>query len=182
MEEEGARAQLNQAEATLRSAQPTAHLVEQRAREVEAARAAVEQAEAALRLVEANRSETLLRAPISGIVLARLLEVGDLVSPGSPLLTVADLRRPYLQVFVPEADLGRVKLGQRVEVRVDAFPQRTFAGRVVEIANRAEYTPGNVQTREERTKLVFAVKIAVENPGGVLKPGLPADAVIRVRP
>ncbi len=182
LEEEGARAQLSQAEATLRSTQATAHLVEQRAHEVEAARAAVDQARAALRLAEANRSESLLRTPISGVVLARLVEVGDLVSPGAPVLTVADLQRPYLRVFVPEADLGRVRLGQRVEVRVDAFPRRTFTGRVVEIANRAEYTPGNVQTREERTKLVFAVKIAVVNPGGVLKPGLPADAVIRVQP
>jgi HlyD family secretion protein len=69
-----------------------------------------------------------------------------------------------------------------VEVRVDAYPNRVFSGRVVEIANRAEYTPGNVQTREERTKLVFAVKIALENPGWLLKPGLPADALLRVQP
>ncbi|MDR5709683.1 MAG: efflux RND transporter periplasmic adaptor subunit, partial [Armatimonadota bacterium] len=154
----------------------------QRAREVEAARAAVEQARAAVRLAEVTRSQAVLRSPQAGVVLARLVEVGELVSPGAPVLTIADLSHPYLRVFVPEVDLGRVRLGQPVEVRVDAYPGRVFPGRVVEIANRAEYTPGNVQTREERTKLVFAVRIAVHNPGWVLKPGLPADAVIRLRP
>ncbi|MCS7173569.1 MAG: efflux RND transporter periplasmic adaptor subunit [Armatimonadetes bacterium] len=154
----------------------------QRAREVEAARAAVDQARAAVRLAEVTRWQAVLRAPQSGVVLARLVEVGELVSPGAPILTIADLNRPYLRVFVPEADLGRVRLGQPVEVRVDAYPDRVFWGRVVEIANRAEYTPGNVQTREERTQLVFAVRIALENPDWILKPGLPADAIIRFRP
>jgi HlyD family secretion protein len=115
---------------------------------------------------------------MAGVVVSRSVEVGDLVAAGAPVLTVADLTRPYLRVYVAETDLGRVKVGQPVEVRVDAFPDRVFRGAVAEISDRAEFTPGNVQTREERIKLVFAVKVELSNPDGVLKPGLPADAII----
>jgi HlyD family secretion protein len=93
-------------------------------------------------------------------------------------VTVADLNRPYLRIFVAETDIGRVKLGHPVEVRIDAFSKHVFEGTVQEISSRAEFTPGNVQTKEERVKLVFAVKVSLTNPEGVLKPGLPADAVI----
>jgi multidrug resistance efflux pump len=83
-----------------------------------------------------------------------------------------------LRVFVSERDLGRVRLGQAAEVTVDAFPGRTFKGKVDEVRDRAEYTLGNVQTREERVKLVFGVRILLDNPDWALKPGLPADAVL----
>jgi HlyD family secretion protein len=175
---DASRAQVSQAEAALRSAQSATGLVTQRAREVEAARAAVEQARAAVRLTETARGNAVLRAPIAGVVISRSVEVGDLVTIGSPVLTVADLIRPYLRIFVSETDMGRVKLGQPVEVRIDGDPKRVFQGTVQEISNRAEFTPGNVQTKEERVKLVFAVKVSLANPEGILKPGLPADAVI----
>lgn len=176
------RAQVDQAEAALRSAQSATGLVAQRAREVDAARAAVEQGKAALQLAMTARSHAVLRAPIAGTVISRNVEVGDLVTVGSPVMTIADLERPYLRIFVAEVDLGRVKLGQPVEVRVDAFPNRVMRGVVAEISNRAEFTPGNVQTKEERVKLVFGVKVTLTNPEGVLKPGLPADAAILAGP
>jgi HlyD family secretion protein len=122
----------------------------------------------------------VVRAPIAGVVTVRSVEVGDLVTVGSPIVTIANLDRVYLRIFVAETDLGLVKLGQPVEVRIDAFPGRVFPGTVDEISNRAEFTPGNVQTKEERVKLVFAVRVALENGERVLKPGLPADAVIVV--
>jgi HlyD family secretion protein len=175
---EASRAQVNQAEAALRSAESTAGLVTQRARDVEAAAAAVEQARAGLRLAETARGNAILRAPMAGVVLSHSVEVGDLVTVGAPVVTVADLSHPYLRIFVAESDLGHVKLGQPVEVRIDGFPDRVFQGTVQEISNRAEYTPGNVQTKEERVKLVFGVKVALTNPEGILKPGLPADAAI----
>lgn len=177
---DASRAQASQAEAALRSAQSATGLVAQRAREVDAARAGVEQAQAALRLAETARGHTVLRSPIAGVVISRSVEVGDLVTIGAPVLTVADLSRPYLRIFVAETDIGRVKLGQPVEVRIDSDPKRAFEGSVQEISNRAEFTPGNVQTKEERVKQVFAVKVSLTNPEGdyVLKPGLPADAVI----
>ncbi len=180
LDTQGARAVLGQARAALESVQAQRRLVQQREREVEWARAQVEQAEAALRLSRIARGHVSLRAPLAGVVVSRTAEVGELVVPGTVVLTVADLARPYLRVFVSEVDFGRVKLGQRAEVRVDAFPGRTFSGRVAEVSQRPEYTPGNVQTREERTKLVFAVKLELNNPEGLLKPGLPADARILV--
>jgi HlyD family secretion protein len=98
-----------------------------------------------------------------------------------PRLRVAELGRVWLRVYVPEPRIGLVKLGQRASVSVDAFPGRAFPGVVAEIAEKPEFTPKNVQTREERVKLVFGVKIEIENPGGELKPGMPADAVISVK-
>lgn len=178
LETEASRSQVEQSQAALRSVEAGAGLVTQRAREVEAARAAVAQARAAVSLALTIRGHTRLRSPMAGVVVSRSVEVGDLVAAGAPVLTVADLTRPYLRVYVAETDLGRVKLGQPVEVRVDAFPERVFRGAVAEISDRAEFTPGNVQTREERVKLVFAVKVELSNPDGVLKPGLPADAVL----
>ncbi len=172
------RAQLDQAQAVLQNAKSAASLVTQRAQEVEAAGAAVAQVEAALTLALTNRDNATLRAPIAGVIVSKSVEVGDLVGVGAPVVTVAELSQVKLRVFVSETDLGRVKLRQPVEVRVDAFAGRIFRGQVAEISNHAEFTPGNVQTREERVKLVFAVKVSLPNPDGVLKPGLPADALI----
>lgn len=177
-----ARAQMTQAQAALRGAEAAAGLITQRAREVEAARASVEQTRAMLRLAKTALAHATVRAPIAGVVVSRSVEVGDLVAVGSPIVTIADLSRVYLRIFVAETDLGLVKLGQPVEVRIDAFRGRVFPGVVEEISNRAEFTPGNVQTKEERVKLVFAVRVALGNPDGILKPGLPADAVILVSP
>jgi len=176
------QAQVDQALAALRGAQSATGLVAQRAREVDAARASVDQGKAGLTLARTARSNAVLRAPISGTVISKSAEVGDLVTVGSPIVTIADLDRPYLRIFVGETDLGRVKLGQPVDVRVDAFPNRVTRGTVNEISSRAEFTPGNVQTREERVKLVFGVKVGLSNPDGILKPGLPADAAILVGP
>jgi HlyD family secretion protein len=172
------RAQVEQAQAALRGAQAQTGLVEQRRRDVDAARAALAQAQAALRLAQTTRGNTTVRAPIAGVVVSRSVEVGDLVTTGTPIVTIADLDRVFLRIFIAETDLARVKVGQSVRVTVDAFRDRAFPGTVEEISNRAEFTPGNVQTREERTKLVFAVRVAMSNPERVLKPGLPADAVI----
>ena len=110
------------------------------------------------------------------MVLTRSVELGEQVAPGSPLFSLVDLDRLYLKVYVPEPLIGQVALGQRAEVRVDAYPDRAFAATVTKVATPAEFTPKNVETKEERVKLVFAVELSLtENPGGVLKPGMPAD-------
>jgi len=106
---------------------------------------------------------------------------GELATPGIPLITLADLDQVILTVYVPESRLGQVRVGQRVEVRVDSFPDRVFIGRVVTIATEAEFIPRNIQTREERVNMVFAVKVVIPNPDHALKPGMPADAVILAR-
>ncbi len=118
-------------------------------------------------------------SPLAGVVLTRSVELGEQVAPGSPLFSLVDLDRLYLKVYVPEPQIGRVALGQRAQVRVDSYPDRAFAATVTRIATAAEFTPKNVETKEERVKLVFAVELSLtENPGGVLKPGMPADGRI----
>jgi multidrug resistance efflux pump len=127
-------------------------------------------------LVQAQLSRLELRAPLSGVVQKRLAHRGEVVAPGMPILTVADPTDLKLTLFVLEADLGRVFVGQNVGVHADAFPERTFAGRVRTLATRAEFTPRNVQTQKDRQNLVFAVTVRVPNPDGALKAGLPVDA------
>jgi len=148
--------------------------------EVEVAQAQVQQAEAALATLHVQLDKMTLRAPRTGIVLERLINVGEIAPPNFSLLTIADLDRVTLTVYVPESEIGLVKVGQSVQVRVDSFPESTFSGEVVHMASRAEFTPKNVQTREERVSTVFAVKIEIPNPDHALKPGMPADAQIQV--
>lgn len=171
-------AQLEQARAALQAARVGYDLVRQRQEEVAAARAQLAQATASLHLVAAQYDHTILRAPGDGVVVTKSVEVGDVVAAGQRLVSIARLDQVWLRVFIPEADLGRVRIGQSARVYVDAFPGRAFAGTITEISQRAEFTPRNVQTREERVKQVFGVKITLENPERVLKPGMPADAVI----
>ncbi len=141
------------------------------------------QAEAQLAEQRTHVADFEVRSPIAGRVLTRTVERGERVDPGTPLFTLVDLDRLYVKIYVPEPSIGRVALGQEARVYVDAYPGRAFAARVSRISEEAEFTPKNVETREERVKLVFAVEVALaENPGGILKPGMPADAVVRWQP
>ena len=177
-----AAAALRQAQDQMRAVKAALDLVVAgpRAETIEAARARVAQAEAVLKAAQTQFGYTTIRAPVDGVVVLRAAELGELVTPGTPILRVSVIDRPWLRVYVPETDLGRVKLGQKADVISDTYPDRKYPGRVVEIAEQPEFTPKNVQTREERVKLVFGVKIEVENPNRELKPGMPADAVIHV--
>jgi len=149
--------------------------------QVAVARAQVEQAEAALATLEVQLDKTVIYVPLDGTVVERVAHVGELATPGATLLTVANLDEVTLTVYVPEKDLGRVQLGQAVDVTVDAYPGRTFRGQVIHIATEAEFTPKNVQTKEERVNMVFAVKVRIPNPDHALNPGIPADAVLVYR-
>lgn len=106
------------------------------------------------------------------------IEAGEYVVPGVPVVTIGNLAEVWLRAYVNETDLGRVKLGQRVCVRTDTYPGKAYAGDLSFIASAAEFTPKNVQTTEERVKLVYRIKIDIPNPGFELKPGMPADADI----
>ncbi|HXF82037.1 MAG TPA: efflux RND transporter periplasmic adaptor subunit, partial [bacterium] len=170
-----------QAEAALRLARAGEEMVAARRADVAAARAQVAQAEAALRQLETQRENLVVTAPIDGTVLSRHAGEGEIVAAGAPILTLAELHEVWVRLYIPLPQLGAITLGQRADVTTDALPGRTFAGRVTEIAQQAEFTPSNVQTREERVKLVFAVKVALANPDGVLKPGMPVDAAIITR-
>ena len=174
-----AEAQVRQAEAALRTARAGEETLAQRRADVAAAAAQVAQAEAGARLLLTQQQNLIVTSPIDGVVIAKHASAGEIVAAGAPILTVADLDAVWVRLFIPLPHLGKVGLGQAVEVQTDAFPGRTFTGAVTEIAQRAEFTPKNVQTQEERVKLVFAVKVTIPNPGHLLKPGMPADAVIR---
>ncbi len=144
---------------------------------IRAARAQVAQTRGALESARAMSAYLTVRSPVSGKVILKVAEQGELVTAGAPIVRIANLDSVWLRVYVPEPNM-RVKLGDRAEVMVDAYPGRRFTGRVTEIADKPEFTPKNVQTREERVKLVFGVKITLDNPQHELKPGMPADAVI----
>ena len=145
---------------------------------VRAAEAQVAEARATLALATKRGAEMFLVSPLDGVVLRKNLEVGETANPGVAILTLMDPRDVWLRAYVSETDVGRLKIGEDVAVAVDAYPGRRFGGRVTEIANEAEFTPKNVQTRKERVNLVFRIKIAIDNPDGTLKPGMPADAEI----
>ena len=143
---------------------------------VAAAEAQVVEARAAVTLARTRLAETTLMSPVTGVVLRKNLEAGETANPRSPILTLLDVHDMWLRAYVPETDIGGVRVGQGARITVDAYPNRSFAGEVTEIASEAEFTPKNVQTKKERVNLVFRIKIAVRNPEGVLKPGMPADA------
>lgn len=123
-----------------------------------------------------------ITSPLDGVVLTRPVELGERVNPQSMLFTLVSLQRLYLKTYVPEPLIGKVALGQKAQVWVDAYPDRPFAARVSRVSQQAEFTPKNVETRAERVKQVFGVELWFDdNPGGVLKPGMPGDGVIRIR-
>ena len=167
---EGARAQAASALAKLESGA--------RQPEIARARATLDQADSSLALAERALADAKIIAPADGTVLYRMVEKGEWAAPGSAAFVIADLERLRLTVYVPEPLLARIALGQEAEVSMDGAPDHVV-GRVTWISPEAEFTPKNVQTDEERAKQVFAVRIDVENPDGVLKPGMPADAVFR---
>jgi HlyD family secretion protein len=148
------------------------------AEEVAVAEAQVAQARSAISALETKIEKMTLRSPIAGLVTSRSVHEGEAAIAGATLLSVANLDEVQLTVYIPEDKLGRVYLGQQVEVQVDSFPGRVFTGTVSYISQQAEFTPRNVQTEEERVNMVFAVRVRLPNPDHLLKPGMPADAVI----
>ncbi|MFO7742433.1 MAG: efflux RND transporter periplasmic adaptor subunit [Anaerolineae bacterium] len=180
-------AALNQAQTEYELAEVEVARAEARVEELEAgatgeevalAEARVREAEAGVALVDTRLEQLTLAAPMSGVVSTRSAQAGETAMAGKPLLTIANLDEVTLVIYVPQTRIGEVRIGQKVEVTVDSFPERTFAGQVDSIAGEAEYTPQYVQTEEERAKLVFSVDVGIPNPDHALKPGMPADARI----
>ena len=148
--------------------------------ELRAARARLAQARASVDLLKKTMADCTITAPISGIVTHKPVEAGELVGQGTTVVTLSKLEPVYLMIYVSEVELGRVHLGQQAEVHIDTYLDSVFLGKVVYISPVAEFTPKNVQTKEDRVKLVFGVKIEIDNPTGTLKPGMPADATLRI--
>jgi HlyD family secretion protein len=146
--------------------------------EIDAAEAVLAGAEANLDLVLLQIEMMRLTSPIAGVVGEVLVHPGETASPGAPLIIVHELSELRLTVYVAETHVARLNAGDQATIMVDAYPEDTWTGRIVRIADQAQFTPTNVQTVEERVKLVFAVEIAVDDASGRLKPGMPADVII----
>jgi len=141
--------------------------------------AKVEQNKASLELAKTRLGFTDLASPLDGFVLVKSALVGEVVQPGAPVFTVLDLSNIWVTAYINEKDLGKIKLNQEVDVLTDTYPGKKYPGRISFISNEAEFTPKTIQTTEERVKLVYRVKVKVENTNLELKPGMPADAYIR---
>jgi len=151
-----------------------------RVEQIEQARAQVAVDREDLRQAQQTLGYTTLESPFEGIILSKAAEPGEYLNPGMPVVTIGHLDNVWLRGYVNEKDLGRVHLNQKVEVRTDTYPGKTYEGRISFISSEAEFTPKSVQTHEERVKLVYRIKIDLDNPRHELKPGMPADAIIRL--
>ncbi|MCK9280355.1 MAG: efflux RND transporter periplasmic adaptor subunit [Melioribacteraceae bacterium] len=149
-----------------------------RPEELAQAKANYERADAASKLIEKNIRDCFVTSPVKGTVVKSYVEKGETVSMLSSLAKVTDLSMVKLVVYVPENVLGKIKTGQRAEISTDSYTGKVYEGKVIFISPEAEFTPKNIQTKDERTKLVFAVKIEVPNPDNELKAGMPADAKV----
>jgi HlyD family secretion protein len=172
---------IDQAEHALDQARAQWKLVEEgpRQEDIDQARAKVQQAEASLKLAETELGYATIKSPLDGVVLSKNIERGEYVAPGTPVVTVADMVNVWLRAYVDETDLTRIKLGRLAEVTTDSFPGKVYKGRVSFISEEAEFTPKTVQTEKERVKLVYRIKIDIQNPDMELKAGMPADATIK---
>ncbi|HEX7124808.1 MAG TPA: efflux RND transporter periplasmic adaptor subunit [Thermodesulfobacteriota bacterium] len=175
-----AEAEVRQAAAALRLAETGEIEVVRARQELETLKAQIARDEAALQAALVQLEYTVLRSPRRGVVLREHVEPGEVIAAGTPVVTIADLQDVWLKIYVPEPQLGRVKLGQTAEVTTDSYPGKVYRGTVTFVSAEAEFTPKNVQTQEERVKLVFAVKITLDNPDQELKPGMPADARVLI--
>jgi len=188
-EQVGSQVARDQAETNLKSAQTTAHSAQQqydqalegtRKEQLAVDRAQLVQAVQKADLSRVYLGYTTLRAPKAGVILVRDAELGEVVAPNTPVITLGDLDHVWLRAYVNETDLGRIHWGQPVTVRTDSYPGKVYHGRISFIASQAEFTPKSVQTFQERVTLVYRIKIDLENSNHELKPGMPADAEIQL--
>ena len=170
----------NVAATKFREAEEKLQLIKEgpRPEKIQQARAKLEQTKQLLQQAQIHLSYATLKAPMSGVVLSDHIEPGEYVVPGTPIVTIGALENVWLRAYINETDLGRVMLGQRVLVTTDSYPNKRYEGHISFIASESEFTPKNVQTDEERVKLVYRIKIDIPNPKLELKPGMPADAEI----
>lgn len=146
-----------------------------------AAAAAVDAALAKKAEAQANLEDVILSSPLTGTVIDKVAEPGEQVMPGSPIAVLVDLQKLYVKTYVEQTDVGKIRLGDSAKIKLDSFPDRTFDGTIYFIASKAEFTPRNIQMDEHRSRMVYMVKISIQNPEGLAKPGLPADLTVSLK-
>jgi HlyD family secretion protein len=176
---DNARTALDEARAVLARDQALAAVA---VRNIAVAQASTHSAGEALHMARLTEGYATLVAPFDGVILARQAELGEVVAPGTPIVTVADLDHVWVRAYLNETDLARVKLGQAARVTADGLPGKTIAGRVSFIASQAEYTPKSVETHAERVTLVYRIKVDIDNPDHLLVPGMPVDVTLEPAP
>ncbi|WP_457553545.1 efflux RND transporter periplasmic adaptor subunit [Desulfobacula sp.] len=183
LRKEGPRSeQIEKAKAALSQTEAAYALVKAgpRKEKIQQAKALVNEAEQNLNQAKQQLSYSKLLSPMDGVILSRSAEPGEYLNPSTPAVTLGDLQHPWLRAFVSEKDIGKLRLKDKVKVKTDSFPDKTYEGVLTFISSQAEFTPKSVQTFEERVKLMFRIKIELSNPRGELKPGMPADAIISI--
>jgi HlyD family secretion protein len=178
---ESARAQVERSRAAFKLAEATQLDIKRREQELETRKAEIDKARAQIGVIDAQLDDTVVRSPIDGLILVKSAEAGEIIAPGTVIATVGDINRPWLRAYINETEIGRVKLGQRAGVTCDSCGGNTYWGRVAFISSEAEFTPKQIQTTEERVKLVYRIKIDLPNPGQVFKSNMPADAEIQLQ-
>ena len=175
-----AKAQRNRANAALHLSEAQRIDIRRREQDLETRRADIERARAQLKITETQLDDAAAVSPADGVILKKTVEAGEVVAAGTTVVTVGDIDHPWLRGYISERQLGRVKLGDKARLTTDSYPGKTYEGKVTFISSEAEFTPKQIQTPEERVKLVYRVKVAVANPHRELKSNMPADGVIEI--
>ena len=175
---EAQAAQVDRARGALKMSEANALELKRREQELTTRRAEIERAKASIALIDSQLADTVAASPVDGVVLVKSADVGEVLSTGTTVVTIGDIDHPWLRGYVNETDLGKVKIGSKARVTTDSYPGKVYDGRVSFISAQAEFTPKQIQTQEERVKLVYRIKIEVDNPKHELKSNMPADAEI----
>jgi HlyD family secretion protein len=178
----GQAAQVDRARASVKLAEANQLEMKRRQQELATRRAEQARSKASLSLIDTQLADTSATSPVDGVVLVKAADVGEVIAPGTTVVTIGDIDHPWLRGYINETDLGKVKIGSKVKVTTDSYPGKVYNGHVTFIASEAEFTPKQIQTQQERVKLVYRVKIELENPNHELKLNMPADAEIVLEP
>jgi len=177
---ESARAQVARADAALRVSEANRLELRRKEEDLQARRADVTRAAAQVGMTDTQIDDTVVTSPVDGVVLVKSAEVGEVLAAGTTVVTIGDIDHPWLRGYINETDLGRVKIGSPATLTTDSYRGRTYPGRVSFISSASEFTPKQIQTKEERVKLVYRIKIDVDNPQRELKSNMPVDAEIQL--
>jgi HlyD family secretion protein len=175
---DAASAQVERARASLKMTESNALEIKRREQELPLRQSEIARARANLALIDSQLADTIAVSPVDGVVLVKAADVGEVLAAGTTIVTIGDIDHPWLRAYINETDLGRVKIGAKAKITTDSYPGKEYEGRVSFIASEAEFTPKQIQTQEERVKLVYRIKIDLDNSRHELKSNMPADAVL----
>jgi HlyD family secretion protein len=170
--------QVERARAAVKIAEANSLEMKRREQDLGTRRAEIARSTASIAMIDSQLADTIVASPVDGVVLVKAADVGEVLAPGTTVVTVGDIDHPWLRGYVNETDLGKVKIGAKAKVTTDSYPGKVYQGRVTFISSEAEFTPKQIQTEQERVKLVYRIKIEMDNPRRELKSNMPADAEI----